>query len=211
MCVSRRSAFGPQVVAIALIGLGVAGCTELRSLHKSLRVRQFAQRGDRLGPAGRFRPYREPADAASCRQLRRGVLRRRPRHGLVPAWRRRRYRHAHAAEMDVGGWQADHRGARRDPRNDLPAPWRAGRRHHGSKRHQQPGNGTSGPAPGDPALSRAGGGSRGFATADAHRLEYADRAVRRAYRFAAQHARAGFERPYRCRWRNAAQHRPPLR
>ena len=28
MCVSRRSAFGPQVVAIALIGLGVAGCTD---------------------------------------------------------------------------------------------------------------------------------------------------------------------------------------
>ncbi len=28
MCVSRRSAFGPQVAAIALIGLGVASCTD---------------------------------------------------------------------------------------------------------------------------------------------------------------------------------------
>ncbi len=46
---------------------------------------------------------------------------------------------ASAAEMDLGGRQADHRGARRDSGNDLPAPWRAGRRHHGSKQHQQPG------------------------------------------------------------------------
>ena len=74
MCASRRSAIGPQLVAIALIGLGVASCSSDSGRFLGyFRLRQSpAQRSDRLDPAGPDRRG-QPAAAAPRQQCREGT------------------------------------------------------------------------------------------------------------------------------------------
>ena len=104
MCASRRSAVWPQVLAIALMGLGAAGCTD------SSRFSDFDSdrpRGDVVGSAPQPPGNRIESRAVAASQWR-WRLRRRPRHGLrtspaaavrspAPCRRRRRRRHRHRA------------------------------------------------------------------------------------------------------------------
>ena len=65
MCASRRSAVWPQVVAIALMGLGAAGCSSDSGRFAGLSAPTArARRSHRLYPAAR-QPRREPRTAAS--------------------------------------------------------------------------------------------------------------------------------------------------
>ena len=65
MCASRRSAVWPQVVAVALMGLGVAGCTRFRPLLRRFDSERSARRRHRLDSAAPATALR----ASRCRVL----------------------------------------------------------------------------------------------------------------------------------------------
>ena len=181
MCALRRSAVGPQLVVIALIGLGAASCSSDSGRFSDVFGSDSASRNEATGsiPQG-TQPRREPAPAAPGQQCRRGGLRRRPGHGLLPARQQRGDRllaasGPTAAGLDLGRWHPDHGGPWREPRNAVAAVRRASRGHHGGQQHHGSGHGASRPTSGYSAPSRTSGGPG--SAADAHCHDRGDRAL----------------------------------
>ena len=158
----RPSAHWPRVVAVSLIGLGVANCSDsgrFRTISpprvqrrtrpparsRSVQRRQAASRRGRCRMSPAPRPTACPVAAAAWAPTIRGLGERR-RHRLAAA------RSATAAEVDLGRRHAGHGRARRNRRNDRAPPWRSGERDRAGQQSFRPDRDLSRPASGDPAL-----------------------------------------------------------
>ena len=163
MCAWRRSALWPQLVAISLIGVGAAGCSNSGRFSDTLGPdpgTHSGVTGSNSGASGAG-PRRQPSVAACGWHRSEWRLRRRPRHGLVSAQRRDRLGRAAAAApaMDVGRRYADHRRPRGDAGDGRPSAPRADVGHHAGEQHFEPRSRASGPASCDPAPALSAGRS----------------------------------------------------
>ena len=213
MCALRQSAIWPQLVAISLIGLWVAGCSaDSGRFGEGFSSSSTLRRRAATSPVRFRKPRRQAtskaAAAAPCRR-RRWHVGRRPRHGLLSA-KRRSHRLDRAAPPPPPSWTWD--GGTRDH-------GRAGRnaREHRARRTvcRSPRSWKQTTSPAPPASIRASTSSF-RAIARRRRRERAgdarsvDRAVSGRAGCAARRAGRAAGRPCRGAGRNAQQHRAAL-
>ena len=173
-----RLAFGPQLVVIALMGVGAAGCSDSSRFDSNPFASENtgSSHDEVTGSIPRSTERRrEQAAPASRRQWQRGDVGRRPRHGVLSALSARQFRrHRLAAAgccasapavLELGRRHADHAALARHARDAVAAIRGAGRRHHAGQQHQQPGAGACRATSGHSASERAGRGARGPAAA----------------------------------------------
>ena len=217
MCASRRSAVWPQMVAISLIGLGVASCSgnsgrfrtfsaptalsrsevtgsipqSARSASKAIRCRIWpAMPGTGLSGGGRGMGSYQPGNSDVTGSLPPGATA--AELGPGKAARRSRLRRARSSRRYRGAMACLSPPSWKQTASRNPATVR----------------------PGEHLVipRRRGLGSAAFAAPQTRIATTARHgAVRRAGRSAANRAHAGRERPRRGAGRDAAQHRAPLR